>query len=309
MAFLFPGQGSQSVGMLADLASGAAEIEHTFAEASEVLGYDLWAVCQDGPADRLNRTEVTQPAMLSAGIATWRTWRSAGGVTPAWFAGHSLGEYSALVAADALDFADAVRVVALRGSLMQAAVPEGVGAMAAVIGMDDEALVAVCEAAAQGEVVSCANFNAPGQVVIAGNRTAVQRAGEAAQAAGARRVIPLPVSVPSHCALMKSATDELRSALQAVDFRTPSVPVIQNADVRSWSDPADIVDALVRQLWQPVRWTETILALVGEGVDTLVECGPGKVLAGLNRRISRETNTIAFTDLDTIRSTLQREET
>jgi [acyl-carrier-protein] S-malonyltransferase len=296
-AFLFPGQGSQAVGMLALLAETSAEVARTFAVASEVLGYDLWALCQHGPEERLNRTEVTQPAMLAAGIATWRAWKERGGRAPMLFAGHSLGEYSALVAAECMQFADAVRMVAVRGRLMQAAVPEGAGAMAAVLGLDDEVLVKVCAEAAQGEVVSCANFNAPGQVVIAGQRAAVDRAGALAREAGAHRVVMLPVSVPSHCALMRPAADALRAELQSIPLNAPRTPVVQNADVRAFSDPESIIDALVRQLWQPVRWTETISYMVGQRVGHFIECGPGKVLAGLNRRISRDSGVTALLDL------------
>ncbi len=296
-AFLFPGQGSQSIGMLAELAGAAPVVGETFAEASEALGMDLWRLSQDGPEADLNRTENTQPALLAADIATWRAWRGLGGPMPSAMAGHSLGEYAALVAADALDFADAVRLVRRRGQLMQQAVPEGQGAMAAILGLDDAVLEGLCAEVAGDEVVSCANYNSPGQVVIAGARSAVDRACEAASAAGARRALPLPVSVPSHCALMRGAADELAAELAAIEVRTPLVPVWHNADVASHAEADAIRDALARQLWQPVRWTRTIEALVAGGVTRFAECGPGKVLAGLNRRISRES---AITALDSI---------
>lgn len=304
-AFLFPGQGSQSLGMLAGLADASAVVLETFEQASGALGYDLWSLVQQGPEEQLNHTEITQPAMLTAGIATWRAWQDRGGALPSLFAGHSLGEYSALVAAGAMRFTDAVNIVRLRGQLMQAAVPDGTGAMAAVLGLDDEVLAKICTEAAQGEVVSCANFNAPGQVVIAGDQLAVARAAEAAQAAGAKRVIPLPVSVPSHTALMEAAAGELRGALESIELQPPVTPVIQNADVRAWDEPAEIINALVRQLSQPVRWTGTIEYMIEQGVTRFVECGPGKVLAGLNRRISRESAIIALTDMDSIEAALE----
>lgn len=286
-AFLFPGQGSQSVGMLADLAAAFPQVGETFSEASEALGFDLWAMTQNGPEDDLNRTENTQPAMLAGDIATWRAWRSAGGGMPDFMAGHSLGEYAALVAADVLDFADAIRVVALRGRFMQAATPEGVGAMAAIIGLEDAVLEAICADISDEEIVSCANYNAPGQVVLAGHRGAVEQACEAASAAGARRALTLPVSVPSHCALMRDAAIELGDALEDLDYGQPAVPIIHNVDVARHDEPAEIVEALARQLWQPVRWTRTIEKLAADGVTRFAECGPGKVLSGLNRRIAR----------------------
>ncbi len=295
-AFLFPGQGSQSVGMLAGLAEEYAGIRETFEEASSVLGYDLWRLCQEGPAEDLNRTETTQPAMLAAGVATWRVWLEQGGETPTWMAGHSLGEYSALVAAGAMDFRDAVATVAERGRLMQAATPEGTGAMAAVLGLEDGILESICAKAAEGEVVSCANFNAPGQVVIAGNTAAVQRACDLARAQGARRAIELPVSVPSHCDLMKPAAERLGGVLYELEFRPPMVPVVHNVDVGVHAGAEEVRDALSRQLWQPVRWTETIAHLIDNGVTRFVECGPGKVLAGLNRRIDRTPEVFALTD-------------
>ena len=293
-AFIFPGQGSQSIAMLAELAGQFSQVRETFDAASGVLGYDLWSVCQQGPEDRLNQTEVTQPAMLAAGVATWRAWKAQGGFDPDFMAGHSLGEYSALVAAGSLEFEQAVGLVAERGRLMQAATPQGTGAMAAVLGLDDEILSGVCEQAADGGVVSCANFNSPGQVVIAGDRAAVERACALAVEAGARKAIPLAVSVPSHCALMRPAAGLLAVELQAVEIRQGSIPVLHNVDIRSHTGAAEIRQALVQQLWQPVRWSETILALVAQGVTHFAECGPGKVLTGLNRRISRDVTSIAL---------------
>ncbi|MDX1460191.1 MAG: ACP S-malonyltransferase [Xanthomonadales bacterium] len=294
-AFLFPGQGSQSIGMMQGLASDPV-VRTIFDDASSALEQDLWSLVENGPEEQLNRTENTQPVMLAAGIAAWRCWRERGGPEPGVLAGHSLGEYSALVAAGAMDFADAVRIVRLRGRAMQTAAPEGSGAMAAVLGLADEVLADVCSAAAGNEIVSCANFNAPGQVVIAGHAAAVDRACAMAADAGARRAIRLPVSVPSHCLLMKPAAEQLEAALKDVRVSEPNIPVIHNADVRGYSDPDAIRDALVRQLWQPVRWTETIRHLVAQGYGCFGECGPGKVLAGLNRRIDRDVDTHALTD-------------
>ena len=295
-AFLFPGQGSQSLGMLSALGEAFPVVGATFGEASQVLGFDLWNLCQNGPEESLNRTEHTQPAMLAAGIATWRCWQENGGEAPSVMAGHSLGEYSALVASGVMDFADAIATVALRGRSMQDASPEGVGAMAAILGMDDEVLTGICEGYEGEGIVSCANFNSPGQVVIAGNRQAVEQTCELASAAGARRAILLPVSVPSHCALMKPAAVQLELALAELQLKPAEFPVIQNADVKSFDSNEDIIDALARQLFQPVRWTESILELKRQGVERFIECGPGKVLAGLNRRITRESETIALTD-------------
>jgi len=304
-AFLFPGQGSQSVGMLAEIAGKSPLVEQTFSQASGVLGYDLWDLCSNGPADRLGQTEITQPALLAAGIATWRVWKSLGGFNPDFLAGHSLGEYSALVAAGALDFCDAITLVAERGRLMQSATPVGSGAMAAILGMDDDALADVCVKAAQGEVVSCANFNSPGQVVIAGASDAVARACALAIEAGAMRAIPLAVSAPSHCALMRPAAERLETVLGDVTIRAPEIPVIHNVDVTAYSDQSAIRAALVRQLWQPVRWSDTIRALLDQGVERFAECGPGKVLAGLNRRISRASTTVALVDYASLAETAE----
>ncbi len=304
LAFVFPGQGSQSVGMLAELAASEPQVQVTFAEASEAVGYDLWKLVSEGPAEELNQTHITQPAMLSAGVAVWRIWQEKGGVIPAVVAGHSLGEYTALVAAGALGFKDAVSLVAERGRLMQEAVPAGTGSMAAILGLDDAKVIEVCENAAEGEVVSAVNFNANGQVVIAGQVAAVERAVALAKEAGAKRAVLLPVSVPSHCALMKPAADKLAEKLAEITVNAPKIPVINNCDVSKATDADAIRDALVRQLYSPVRWVETIQAMTDGGVDTLVECGPGKVLVGLNRRILKEMKAMAVYDPASLESAL-----
>jgi [acyl-carrier-protein] S-malonyltransferase len=304
-AFLFPGQGSQSVGMVSDLAGRSDRVRGTFDEASAVLGYDLWDIAGNGPEERLGQTEVTQPALLAAGIATWRLWQELGGGDPGFMAGHSLGEYTALVAAGALDFGDAIALVARRGELMQQATPAGSGAMAAVLGLDDDVLARLCEQASELGIVSCANFNSPGQVVIAGEKAAVDRACALAAEAGARRAIPLAVSVPSHCALMRPAAEAMRGELERIEIRAPRVPVLHNVDTKTRKDPGDIRAALVEQLYRPVRWSDTVLKLAGEGVQRMAECGPGRVLAGLNRRISRDIETVALTSGEAIESTLQ----
>ncbi len=299
-AFLFPGQGSQSVGMMADLAEHADIVKETFDAASRVLGYDLWEVTQNGLVERLNETQVTQPAMLAAGVATWRIWKSLGGPDPDFMAGHSLGEYSALVTADSMSFEDAVVVADERGKDMQAATPAGSSEMAAILGLDDEVLANICKEASQGQVVSCANFNSPGQVVIAGEKEAVDRAVELASAAGARRAFPLPVSVASHCELMRPAAEGMERILAGVDIETARIPVIHNVDVKTHRDAEEIRDLLVRQMWAPVRWAETIQWLVAAGVGQFAECGPGRVLTGLNRRISRESSSAALADYDAL---------
>ena len=298
-AFFFPGQGSQSLGMMNGF-EGRAEVEATFDEASAALGQDLWAMMNGSDAAPINETVNTQPLMLAAGVATYRAYLEAGGKTPAVVAGHSLGEYSALVAAGALSFADAVKLVRLRAELMQSAVPQGVGAMAAVLGLDDDQVQAICAQAAQGEVVEAVNFNSPGQVVIAGKVAAVERAMAAAKEAGAKRALPLPVSVPSHCSLMKPAAEKLAEALQNVAIHTPQIRVIHNADVAAYDDADKIKDALVRQLYSPVRWTETVNALVAEGIAESAECGPGKVLAGLAKRINKEAACTALTNAEQV---------
>ncbi|MBD8512396.1 ACP S-malonyltransferase [Photobacterium sp. WH77] len=295
-AIVFPGQGSQAVGMLAELAEQYESVQQTFAQASDALGYDLWALIQNGPAEDLNQTHRTQPALLAASVAIWRVWQQEGGAQPAVLAGHSLGEYSALVCAGVLDFSDAIKLVELRGQLMQEAVPAGVGAMSAIIGLDNDAIAKACEEAAQGEVVAPVNFNSPGQVVIAGHKAAVERANDLCKAAGAKRALPLPVSVPSHCALMKPAADKLAVALESVTFNPPVIPVINNADVATETDPAAIKLALVKQLYGPVRWTESVERMAAEGIELLLEVGPGKVLTGLTKRIDKSLNGAAVND-------------
>jgi len=304
-AFVFPGQGSQSVGMLAAYGD-AAPLRDTLAEASDALGQDLWAMVADGPADVLNQTVNTQPVMLAAGVAVYRLWQSLGGPAPALMAGHSLGEYTALVCAGALNFSDAVKLVRLRAEAMQSAVPEGVGAMAAVLGLDDDTVRAVCAEAAQGEVLEAVNFNSPGQVVIAGNKAAVERGCALAKEKGAKRALPLPVSVPSHCALMQPAAEKLRVALRSIEVKTPTVAVLHNADVVGHGEPDAIRDALARQLYSPVRWVETVQAMSAQGIQLVAECGPGKVLAGLNKRIVDGLPGIALADAAALADTLAK---
>lgn len=295
-SMVFPGQGSQSVGMLADLSASSPVVRQTFAEASEALGLDVWQLTQRGPEEHLNLTENSQPAMLTAGVAVWRAWQDAGGPRPSLMAGHSLGEYTALVCAAAIDFSDAVRLVAERGRLMQRAVPAGRGAMAAILGLDDEQVRAVCRDAADDEVVEAVNFNAPGQVVIAGQADAVTRAGELARKAGAKRIVPLAVSVPSHCALMRPAAERLAERLAATLIQPPVVPVIHNVNVESAAEPDRIRELLAAQLYRPVRWVETVERMKSEGVEVLVEAGPGKVLSGLTRRIDKSMTGMAVFD-------------
>ncbi|EMH4108879.1 ACP S-malonyltransferase [Serratia marcescens] len=305
-AFVFPGQGSQAVGMLAELAAQFPIVEETFGEASSALGYDLWQLLQQGPAEELNKTWQTQPALLAASVAIFRVWQQQGGKAPALMAGHSLGEYSALVCAGVLDFKAAIRLVELRGKLMQEAVPEGTGAMYAIIGLDNDAIAKACEESAQGQVVSPVNFNSPGQVVIAGNKEAVERAGAACKAAGAKRALPLPVSVPSHCALMKPAADKLAVALKDITFNAPQVPVVNNVDVRTENDPEAIRSALVRQLYSPVRWTESVEFIAAQGVTSLLEVGPGKVLTGLTKRIVDTLTAAAVNDTASLSAALEQ---
>ncbi|MDF3127466.1 ACP S-malonyltransferase [Rheinheimera sp. 1928-s] len=307
LALVFPGQGSQSVGMLAELHAEFATVRDTFAEASAALGYDLWALVANGPDTALNETHRTQPALLTASVAVYRVWLEQGGATPAYLAGHSLGEYSALVCAGVLTLSDAVKLVEKRGQYMQLAVPAGTGAMSAIIGLDDALIAKACEEAAQGEVVSPVNFNSPGQVVIAGNKAAVERANELCKAAGAKRALPLPVSVPSHCALMKPAADKLADDLNSISFHTAVIPVVNNVDVVAAADAAAIKDALVRQLYSPVRWTESIEFLAAQGVDTVIELGAGKVLSGLIKRINKELNTASVTDVASLKDALAAE--
>ncbi len=305
-AFVFPGQGSQALEMLAGLAASYSSVEQTFEEASDSLGYDLWALCQNGPKEDLNRTEKTQPIMLTAGTAVARVWAEQGGVNPRVCAGHSLGEYTALVQSGAIAFTDALHLVAERGWFMQNAVAQGEGAMAAILGLDNEAIIAACEEAAQGDIVSAANFNAPGQVVIAGQSAAVDRAIAACKAAKARKAVMLPVSVPSHCALMKPAAEQLADRLKEVTINAPeNAAVLHNVDIKSHQDPDAIRNALVEQLYQPIRWVETVEALIDGGVSTMVECGPGKVLTGLNKRINRAVHTLPVFDAESLDKALQ----
>ena len=304
LAMVFPGQGSQSVGMLASLAEACPLVEETFAQASGVLGYDLWERTQKGPADLLNQTSCTQPAMLTAGVATWRCWKNQTDRLPAMMAGHSLGEYTALVCAGAIEFADAVALVEKRGETMQNAVPEGSGAMAAILGLDDDQVISVCAQAAQGEVVSAVNFNSPGQVVIAGNAAAVERAMDLAKQAGARRALLLPVSVPSHCSLMQPAAQAFANDLAAISIKPPAVRVLHNVDVAMHDQPDAIRQALAAQLFNPVRWVETVHAMHGAGIATILEMGPGKILAGLNKRIEKSMQGIAVQTAEDIEKAL-----
>lgn len=304
-AMVFPGQGSQSVGMQADLTEAYPVVKSIYDQASERLGLDLWELVQAGPAEKLAETTITQPAMLTAGIAAYHAWREAGGQRPDVVAGHSLGEYTALVVAEAIDFGAAVDLVAVRARLMQEAVAQGEGAMAAILGLEDDAIRSVCESAANGQVVEAVNFNSPGQVVIAGHRAAVERAAEAAREAGARRAMLLNVSVPSHCALMKPAAERLGAYLAEAEFTSPQIPVISNVDVLPYGSSVDICEGLTRQLHSPVRWVETIQDLQRRGVASVIECGPGKVLAGLNRRIAKELPAAAIENPETLQVALE----
>lgn len=294
IAMIYPGQGSQSKGMQAELASRHTVVQETYAEASEVLGFDLWSVVQEGPEERLGETVVTQPAMLAAGVAAWRVWKEVGGAQPVSMAGHSLGEYTALTCAEAFSFSDALTVVKRRSELMQEAVPVGVGAMAAVLGLDDEAVLKVCEESSNIGVAEAVNFNSPGQVVIAGHKEAVQRAVQKAKEAGARRAILLPVSVPSHSSLMVAAGEALSESLMGIDVQTPKSPVINATDATPYTDAGDIRKRLSRQVYSPVQWVDTINALRQSGATSIVECGPGKVLTGLVRRIDRNIQAMAL---------------
>lgn len=302
-AFVFPGQGSQSLGMMADMAAEYALVKTTFEEASDALGYDLWQVVQEGPEDKLNQTDVTQPAMLTAGIATYRVLAAEKSLSPAFLAGHSLGEYSALVAAGVMDLAQGVKLVEMRGRLMQSAVPAGEGAMAAILGLEDQQIIDIC-AQVEG-VVEAVNFNSPGQVVIAGARSAVDAALPKFEEAGAKRVVPLAVSVPSHCSLMKPAADSLAETLASIELNTPSTPVIHNASVESYTDAAKIKQALVDQLYQPVQWVKTVETMKAQGVEQLFELGPGKVLMGLNRRIDKKMGMTAVYDAASVAKALE----
>lgn len=305
-ALLFPGQGSQSVGMLAGLAERHDLVRETFEQAGRQLGLDLWALVCSGPEEALNRTEITQPALLTASTAMWRIWNEKGGPQPARMAGHSLGEYSALVAAGALEFENAVELVAERGRQMQSAVPEGVGTMAAILGLDDEVVEAICREAAEDQTVVPANYNSPAQVVIAGHAAAVERAMHKCSEAGARRTVRLPVSVPSHSPLMQPAADAMEKILAATEIQTPVVPVVHNIDMATREAPDGIRAALVAQLTGPVRWSESVRTICGEGIMTLAECGPGRVLCGLGRRIERQASWIALSDPDSFDETIAK---
>ncbi|SHL37580.1 ACP S-malonyltransferase [Halomonas cupida] len=305
LALIFPGQGSQQVGMLRELAERYSVVRTTFEEAAEALGYDLWKVVQEGPDTALNATACTQPALLASSVAIWRVWQELEGPRPGAMAGHSLGEYSAMVCAGVMTFAEGVRLVRLRGEAMQEAVPAGEGAMAAILGLEDAAVEAACVEAAQGDVVSAVNYNAPGQVVIAGSRQAVDRAIAACQAAGAKRAMPLPVSVPSHCALMRPAAERLAEALNDIELRAPRYTVVQNVDACAHADVETLRTRLIEQLYQPVRWVSCVEAMASGGAEVFIECGPGKVLTGLNKRIARGSRGLAVNDPDSLSAALE----
>lgn len=306
LMIVFPGQGSQSIGMLADLATSHPQVQETFTQASDVLGYDAWDLLQNGEKDKLNQTEYTQPMMLTAGVAVWNVWRATGGAMPLVMAGHSLGEYTALVCAGALPFEQAVALVAERARCMQQAVPEGVGAMAAILGLEDDAVRQACADAAQGDVVEAVNFNAIGQVVIAGHTQAVERAMAMAKAAGAKRALLLPVSVPSHCALMIDAAQRFTEAVNKVVISQPDIPVVQNVDASAHVVPDEIRALLLEQLYKPVRWVDSIRAMVTLGASTLIEIGPGKVLVGLNKRIDKTLLALPVFDTASLNQALQQ---
>lgn len=294
LAFVFPGQGSQKIGMLADLAASYPIVAQTFAEASEVLGYDLWDLVQNGAQEDINLTERTQPLLLAASVAVWRVWQEKNGAKPALVSGHSLGEWSALVCAGVVAFADAVKLVQQRGKFMQEAVPAGQGAMAAIIGLDDALIIEACKNAEQGEVVSAVNFNSPGQVVIAGTAAAVERASALCKEAGAKRALPLPVSAPFHTSLMKPAADRLAEQINATEFKAPQIPVVHNVTAQPEADPQKIKALMIEQIYSAVRWVECVNTMSQSGITTTVECGPGKVLSGLNKRINAELTTLSI---------------
>ena len=304
LAFVFPGQGSQQVGMLRELADRYSVVRTTFDEASDALGFDLWKLTQEGSAEALNATATTQPALLTASVAIWRVWQELEGPRPAVMAGHSLGEYSAMVCAGVLGFADGVRLVRLRGEYMQAAVAEGEGAMAAILGLEDAKVEAICAEAAQGDVVAAVNYNSPGQVVIAGSKASVERAIALCSDAGAKRAVPLPVSVPSHCALMKPAAEKLAVAIDSITLKPTRYPVIQNVDATAHDDIDTLKARLLEQLYSPVRWSTSVSRMADQGVTTLVECGPGKVLTGLAKRIDRRLKGVAVNDPDSLSAAL-----
>jgi [acyl-carrier-protein] S-malonyltransferase len=309
MAFVFPGQGSQAKGMVAELSAEHESIMAVFSEASECLGYDLWDLIQNNPDDKLNKTEYTQPALLVASYAVWQIWLALGGQKPVIVAGHSLGEYTALVCSGVLSLMDAVTLVADRGRYMQTAVPDGVGAMAAILGLENDQVIEVCEAATSSQIVSAANFNSAGQVVIAGHREAVEKAAELAKEAGAKRAILLPVSVPSHCELMHEAAERLAERMEQVQFSEAEIPIIQNVDVIQRTSPDGIKKALLEQLHQPVRWVETIEKIRSMNISTIVECGPGKVLSGLIKRIDRSIELAPIFDIKSLESALNGAQT
>ena len=306
LAFVFPGQGSQAVGMLTELAANYPEVKRVFERASDALGKDLWSVVAVGPEAELNQTHNTQPAMLAAGVAVWEVWCKHSAVRPAWMAGHSLGEYTALVCSGAMSFEDGIKLVAARGRLMQEAVPPGIGAMAAILGLEDHHVVKVCAEAAEAEIVAAVNFNSPGQVVIAGHVAAVERAMLAAKTAGAKRAVLLPVSVPSHCALMTSAAEKLDEYLQSIAMDTPKMTLIHNVDVASHSAPEVIRNVLKEQLYKPVRWSDSIKFMHDQGVTCFVECGPGKVLIGLNKRIIKDAEHLSIYDPESLNKVMEQ---
>ena len=305
VAFIFPGQGSQAVGMLADYGESFAVVKETFAEASDVLGYDLWTMVQDGPQEKLNMTEITQPALLTSSVAVWRAWNTQEAFKPNWMAGHSLGEWSALVCAGVVGFTDAVKLVRARGQYMQEAVPAGKGAMAAIIGLDDKVVEEVCANAAQNQVVSAVNYNSPGQVVIAGEVDAVNRAIDGAKEAGAKRALPLPVSAPFHTSLMKPAADRLAEEINATTFNAPKIKVVHNVTAQEEPSPAQVQALMIEQIYSPVRWVECVQYLAQNDVATFVECGPGKVLSGLNRRIDKTLNSLATDSVSSFEQSIQ----
>lgn len=297
LAFVFPGQGSQKIGMLADLAAEYPIIQQSFAEASDALDYDLWSLIQQGEQEDINLTERTQPILLTSSVAIWRLWQQQGGAEPALMAGHSLGEWSALVCSGVVPFADAVQIVRSRGAYMQQAVPVGQGAMAAIIGLDDEIITNACSEAEQGKVVSAVNYNAPGQVVIAGDADAVERAIENCKAAGAKRALPLPVSAPFHTSLMRPAADNLAEQVESTTFSAPQVPVVHNVNAKTESDPTVIKTLMLEQIYHPVLWVDCVNTLAKSGISTMIECGPGKVLSGLAKRIDRSLTALATEDV------------
>lgn len=304
LAFVFPGQGSQKIGMLTELAEQYAVVKNTFAEASEILGYDLWSLVQTGTQEEINLTERTQPLLLTASVAIWRVWNEKQGAQPVLLAGHSLGEWSALVCAGIVDFKAAVKIVQLRGKYMQEAVPAGQGAMAAIIGLDDAAIIKACKEAAQGEIVSAVNFNSPGQVVIAGSAAAVERAGVLCKEAGAKRALPLPVSAPFHTEMMRPAADRLAELVNSTPFLVPKIPVVHNVTAGTESNPEKIKALMIEQIYSPVRWVDCVNTIVAAGISTTVECGPGKVLSGLNKRIAGDLNTLSIEKPDEVTAVL-----